>query len=183
MTNTTKFNQKETEIISSVKTQTISGLRTMYADYLKFDDLFNLKFALGASIRNIVFNQGTIRARIDKYEVTLKVMQAASGTNNITSAVASMNGQESLSQAISYQNWLIDRATYSLELLISKEEAYKDFYSIALGEKYIPYSSNKLKSITKINEANNKASAWNKENADKLDPILEGSEMIPAIIE
>ena len=168
MTNTTNFNQKETEILNSVKTQTISGLRTMYSDYIKFDDLFNLKFEVGALIRNIVFNQGTVNARIDKYKVALKVMQEATGSNNITSAVASMNGQE--------------RATYSLQLLKSKEEAYKDFYSIALGEKYIPYSSNKLKSIAKINQVNNEASEWNKENADKLDPILEGSEMIPAII-
>ena len=179
----TTLEQKETEILGTIKTQTMSGLNTMYSDLVKFDDIFNLQCELGADLRRLAYTIKGFDMKIDEVRVQYLALRDACASGDINSAKASMNGQEVLSKQLSSLEWKAERLTYSQELIKAKEEAYIDFYAIKVGKKYIPYSSGAIINTAKINKENKVAKAWLVNHKDEIEPILEGSEMIPAIIE
>ena len=180
----TTIQQKESEVLSTIKTQTMSALNTMYSDMVKFDDMFNLECELGADLRRLAYTIGGFDIKIDKIKVQYLALKEACASGDITSASASMNGQEVLSTQLSRLEWKAERLNYSKELVSAKEDAYKDFFSIKLGKKYIPYTSTGVNTVSaKFKEESKLAKSWLAENNDKYPPVLEGSEMIPAIIE
>ena len=178
----TTLEQKETEILGTIKTQTMSGLNTMYSDLVKFDDIFNLQCELGADLRRLAYTIKGFDMKLDEVRLQYLALRDACSSGDIDSAMASMNGQEVLSKQLSSLEWKAERLTYSQDLLKAKEEAYIDFYAIKVGKKYIPFSSGALINTVKINKANKVAKAWLVNNKDEIEPILEGSETIPAII-
>ena len=182
----TTLEQKETEILGTIKTQTMSGLNTMYSDMVKFDDIFNLQCELGADLRRLAYTIKGFDMKLDEVRLQYLALRDACASGDINSAKASMNGQEVLSKQLSSLEWKAERLAYSQELIKAKEEAYIDFYSIKVGKKYIPYSSNAFKSdkhLEKINKESKITKAWLLDHSNEIEPILEGSEMIPAIIE
>ena len=178
----TTIEQKETEILGTIKTQTMSGLNTMYSDLVKFDDIFNLQCELGADLRRLAYTIKGFDMKIDEVRLQYLALRDACASGDINSAKASMNGQEVLSKQLSSLEWTAERLTYSQNLLKAKEEAYIDFFAIKVGKKYIPFSSGAIVNTDKINKENKVAKAWLVNHKNDIEPILEGSETIPAII-
>jgi hypothetical protein len=178
----TTLEQKETEILGTIKTQTMSGLNTMYSDLVKFDDIFNLQCELGADLRRLAYTIKGFDMKIDEVRIKYLALRDACASGDINSAKASMNGQEVLSKQLSSLEWTAERLTYSQNLLKAKEEAYIDFFAIKVGKKYIPLSSGAIVNTDKINKENKVAKAWLVNHKNDIEPILEGSETIPAII-
>tara|TARA_R110000751_G_scaffold250495_1_gene350031 strand:+ start:318 stop:860 length:543 start_codon:yes stop_codon:yes gene_type:complete len=178
----TTLEQKETEILGTIKTQTMSGLNTMYSDLVKFDDIFNLQCELGADLRRLAYTIKGFDMKIDEVRIKYLALRDACASGDINSAKASMNGQEVLSKQLSSLEWTAERLTYSQNLLKAKEEAYIDFFAIKVGKKYIPFSSGAIVNTDKINKENKVAKAWLVNHKNDIEPILEGSETIPAII-
>ena len=52
-----------------------------------------------------------------------------------------------------------------------------------VGEKYVPYSSGKVKDTKKLQAESKKGKEWLAKNNHELPSIIEGSELIPAIAE
>ena len=178
----TTLEQKETEILGTIKTQTMSGLNTMYSDLVKFDDIFNFQCELGADLRRLAYTIKGFDMKIDEVRIKYLALRDACASGDINSAKASMNGQEVLSKQLSSLEWTAERLTYSQNLLKAKEEAYIDFFAIKVGKKYIPFSSGAIVNTDKINKENKVAKAWLVNHKNDIEPILEGSETIPAII-
>jgi hypothetical protein len=160
----------------------MSGLNTMYSDLVKFDDIFNLQCELGADLRRLAYTIKGFDMKIDEVRIKYLALRDACASGDINSAKASMNGQEVLSKQLSSLEWTAERLTYSQNLLKAKEEAYIDFFAIKVGKKYIPFSSGAIVNTDKINKENKVAKAWLVNHKNDIEPILEGSETIPAII-
>jgi len=177
----TTIQQKETEVLATIRTNKQASLNTEYKDMLAFDDLFNIKCELGSEIRRLDYRINNQKSLMDKKAIEYKELQEINGSN-ITSVKASFQGQETYANQLKKIEWIIERMSYTLEILEIKKEATIDFYE-AHVEKYVPYSSGQVKNLDKLNEESTKGKQWLAENISKLDAVIEGSEVIPAIIE
>ena len=177
----TTIEQKETEVLATMRTNTQASLNTMYRDMLKFDDLFNTKCELGSEIRRLDYRIKNQQALMDKKAVEYQKLRDINGSN-INSVKASFQGQETFANQLQRIEWSVERMQYTLELLETKRQATVEFYEQNI-EKYVPYSSGQVKNLEKLNEENTKGKQWLAENISKLDPVIEGSELIPAIVE
>ena len=177
----TTIQQKETEVLATIRTNTQASLNTMYRDMLKFDDLFNTKCELGSEIRRLDYRINNQKALMDKKALEYQKLRDINGSN-INSVKASFQGQETFANQLQRIEWSVERMQYTLELLETKRQATVEFYEQHI-EKYVPYSSGHVKNLDKLNEENTKGKQWLAENISKLDPVIEGSEVIPAIVE
>jgi len=177
----TTIEQKETEVLATIRTNKQASLNTEYKDMLKFDDLFNTKCELGSEIRRLDYRIKNQQSLMDKKALEYQKLRDINGSN-INSVKASFQGQETFANQLQRIEWSVERMQYTLELLETKRQATVDFYEQHI-EKYVPYSSGQVKNLEKLNEENTKGKQWLSENISKLDPIIEGSEAIPAIIE
>ena len=177
----TTIEQKETEILATARTNTQASLNTMYRDMLQFDDLFNTKCEVGSEIRRLDYRINNQKTLMDKKAVEYQRLKDINGSN-INSVQASFQGQETYAQQLSKIEWSVERMAYTLEYLEIKRQATLDFYEVHI-EKYVPYSSGKVKNLEKLNDINNKGKEWLAKHNQELPAIIEGSEVIPAIIE
>ena len=177
----TTIEQKETEVLATIRNNTQASLNTMYRDMLKFDDLFNTKCELGSEIRRLDYRIKNQQALMDKKALEYQKLRDINGSN-INSVKASFQGQETFANQLQRIEWSVERMQYTLELLETKRQATVEFYEQHI-EKYVPYSSGQVKNLEKLNEENTKGKQWLAENISKLDPVIEGSEVIPAIAE
>jgi len=178
----TTIEQKETEILATVRTNTLASLETMYRDFIKFDDIFNLKCELGSELSRITYRVNNQKSKMDEKEIEYTKLKEINGSN-INSVKASFQGQETFAQQLGRIEWSVERMMYTLEILETKYLVTKEFYERVVGEKYVPYSSGKVKDTKKLQAESKKGKEWLAKNNHELPSIIEGSELIPAIAE
>ena len=77
----TTIEQKETEILATIRTNTQASLNTMYRDMLKFDDLFNTKCELGSEIRRLDYRINNQKTLMDKKAIEYQKLKEINGSN------------------------------------------------------------------------------------------------------
>lgn len=177
----TTIEQKETEVLASVKTDTTSALTTQHKALLQYDDMFNLKCEVGSEIRRLDYRINNQKSLMDAKAIEYQKLKEINGSN-INSVKASFQGQETYSQQLSKIEWSVERMQYTLELLETKRQATVEFYETHI-EKYVPYSSGKVKDLKNLQSKSIKGQEWLAKHNQKLPKVITGSELIPAIAE
>lgn len=178
----TTIEDKETQILATVRTNKLAALAIEHKDYIVFDDIFNLTAELSSEI--IRLNNRMIKtvALIEEEKDKKDKLDELNGSR-VTSAEAAMQGQEVFSKELGKIEWVMKRKEYTLASLKAKKDATIDFYEKHLGKKYVPYSSGVVKNVDKLQQKQVEAKQWLAKNNDKIPAVITQSEIIPAVAE